>query len=231
MSTSKTLLTLARVPVQSALARLVQLPWPVPVQRFMSGGMQRLLSAFPVLSELLARSRTVIDRAAGQGLGRAPIPVERSAPAAASTPVEPIVAPAPPLSASALEQLLQDLRGPIVEPAVAAVEKLAHASEAEAHAALVGVIDNADGFFHPLVRVAVLHALAADRSPAVRQAVITAIDSLSAEVSLAAIAVIAQYPNPHAVAQLQRVVEDRSGYFAPEVVGAAEQALKRFAVS
>ena len=72
-------------------------------------------------------------------------------------------------------------------------------------------------------------ALAKDRSDAVRAAIVAAIDSASAEVSLAAIAALAQHAPEHASAPIRRVVEDRSGYFAPEVRAAAERALQRLA--
>jgi hypothetical protein len=249
---AKSLLTfrsIARAPIQGVLSRLLQLQLPAPVQRFAQGTMRRVLREFPLLGELLELSRVVIERAAGNGVVSAPVTVAAVAAVPTSKPVAPAVVSAAgvagvaaavtPVSAvapsngagklasSARDRLLAELRGPSAEAALAAVEAMAASGDPQAYETLLATLRNTDGYFHPLVRVAAMRALADDRSEAVRAAIVASIDSVSAEVSLAAIAALTQYPPELALAPIKRVVEDRSGYFAPEVRAAAERALDR----
>ena len=242
---AKSLLTLARAPIQGVLSRLLQLQLPAPVQRFAQGTMRRVLREFPLLGELLELSRVVIERAAGSGMVSAPVTVAgvaavpttkpvaagvASVAGIAAVPVVSAVAPsngAGKLGSSVRDRLLADLRGPSAEAALTAVEAMAASGDPQAYETLLATLRNTDGYFHPLVRVAAMRALADDRSEPVRAAIVASIDSVSAEVSLAAIAALTQYAPEHALAPIKRVVEDRSGYFAPEVRAAAERALDR----
>lgn len=232
---AKSLLTLARAPIQGVLSRLLQLQLPAPVQRFAQGTMRRVLREFPLLGELLELSRVVIERAAGSGMVSAPVTVAGVAAVpttkpVATAPVAPVAAPsngAGKLGSSVRDRLLADLRGPSAEAALTAVEAMAASGDPQAYETLLATLRNTDGYFHPLVRVAAMRALADDRSEPVRAAIVASIDSVSAEVSLAAIAALTQYAPEHALAPIKRVVEDRSGYFAPEVRAAAERALDR----
>jgi hypothetical protein len=224
------------------LARVVKVQLPAPVQRFARGTMRRLLREFPLLGELLELSRVVIDRVTESGVVSVPVSAAAVAAVPTSQPVRRAVSGVAPRQhpnaqgangtvASALDvpALLGELRAPSAEAAIAAVEALAASSDPRAHDGLLAIVRNTDGYFHPLVRVAALRALAGDRSEAVRAAIVASIDSVSAEVSLAAIAALAQYAPEHAGVPIRRVVEDRSGYFAPEVRAAAERALQRLA--
>lgn len=232
----------ARAPIQLVLARVVKVQLPAPVQRFAQGTMRRLLREFPLLGELLELSRVVIDRVTAEGVVSAPVSAAAVAAVPTSQPVKRATSAVAPAQVSLVDgnrangsqavdvvTLLGELRAPSAEAAIAAVEALARSGDRRAHDGLLAILRNADGYFHPLVRVAALRALADDRSDAVRAAVVAAIDSASAEVSLAAIAALAQYAPEHASAPIRRVVEDRSGYFAPEVRAAAERALQRLA--
>jgi hypothetical protein len=245
MAMPKNLSTLARAPLQLVLARVVKVQLPAPVQRFAHGTIRRLLRELPLLGELLELSRVVIDRVTAEGVVSAPV----SAAAVAAVPTSKPVARAATAVASAAQvnlgddqrangspavevpALLDAQRAPSAEAAIAAVEALASSSDPRAHDGLLAILRNADGYFHPLVRVAALRALAEDRTEPVRAAIVAAIDSASAEVSLAAIAALAQHAPEQASAPIRRVVEDRSGYFAPEVRAAAERALQRLASS
>ncbi|HMI93285.1 MAG TPA: hypothetical protein VK509_18065 [Polyangiales bacterium] len=106
-----------------------------------------------------------------------------------------------------------------------AVERLAVSADPRAHAALLAAVCNQDGLLHPLPRVAALRALAADAHGPALAAIVAAVSGVSAELSLAAIAVLVQYAPEHAAEPIRRVVDDRTGYFAPEVRAAAESAL------
>jgi hypothetical protein len=92
---------------------------------------------------------------------------------------------------------------------------------------LLAAVRNQDGHLHPLPRVAALRALASAAGGPAREAIVAAVSGVSAELSLAAIAALVQYAPQHAADPIRAVVDDRTGYFAPEVRAAAESALRQ----
>jgi len=238
-SARSSLLALARLPLQDALARVVQRVLPAPVQQFARDALRRVLRDFPLVAELLELSRVVRERVPAGGTtavvgegGFETRPYERgygavNAWGVAAGSVSGSASRSASDSASdfAIDALLADLRGPSAEVAAVAVERLAVSRDPRARAALLAAVRNQDGVLHPLPRVAALRALAADAHGPARAAIVAAVSGVSAELSLAAIAALVQYAPEHAADPIRRVVEDRSGYFAPEVRAAAESAL------
>ncbi len=225
LPTPRSLLTLARSELRDALVRVARLPWPGPVQRYAQDTLGRALRYFPVLAELL-----------GWPAQRVPAPAAQPAPAQPAA--QPPSAPARPADSGAtngggsrpaldVDAALAALRGPSAEAAASAAETLAACVDPRARAALLEVVYNLDGYFHPLPRVAALRALARERSEPALRAIVAAVDSVSAEVSLAAIGALVESAPEHALAPIRRVVEDPSNYFAAEVRAAAERALAR----
>jgi HEAT repeat protein len=72
-----------------------------------------------------------------------------------------------------------------------------------------------------------VHALARGTSPAELDAVVNVLSDVDAEVSLAAIAALAEFAPELAARHVVPLVEDRSGYFLPFVRLAATRALIR----
>lgn len=126
---------------------------------------------------------------------------------------------------SALTALLETLRDSSADVAAAAAEALTDKRDPRARRALVDVLTNSNAYFHTLTRVAAVHALAKSELENELTPLRNAIMDATAEVSLAAIAAFATHPNASAVATLKHVVQDRSGFFLPEVRLAALRSL------
>lgn len=242
-SARRSLLALARSSLPSVLSRALSVALPAPVQRFARDAYRRVLRDFPLVSELLELGRVVLENAGQPAAPASPAPAPAMplsaqpvrAQAVAPRP-EPVAVPRPAPTAvpaaarepgPSFERLAAELRGPSAEQAANAVERIAASGDARARELLLGVLRNNDGYLHALPRVAALHALARDPSESVRAAIIAAVNGVSAELSLAAIAALTEHAPVHALAPIRLVVDDRSGYFAPEVRAAAEQALRR----
>jgi hypothetical protein len=239
-SARRSLLALARSPLPNALLRALSLAMPAPVQRFARDAYRRVLRDFPLVAELLELGRVVLDGAGVQAAGaRAPAsaqPVRTPVvpPAVSAQPVrvagvEPAAAAEPVAVATqpGFERLVAEVRGPSAEQAAAAVDRIAASGDPRAREVLLTALRNSDGYLHPLPRVAALRALARDPSPQAREAIVAAVSGVSAELSLAAIAALTEHAPVQALAPIRRVVDDRSGYFAPEVRVAAETALRK----
>jgi hypothetical protein len=236
---------LARLPLQNALTRVLRLTLPAPVQRFARDALRRVLRDFPLVAELLELARVVRSGGGDAGVVTGTATETDSATetetdsatdsdsatetdsATDSDSDSASVSGSVSDSGAGIEALLGELRGPSAERAAAAVERLALSKDPRARAALLAVVRNQDGYLHPLPRVAALRALAADGDGAARTAIVAAVGGVSAELSLAAIAALVQYAPESAADPIRRVVDDRSGYFAPEVRMAAERALRQ----
>jgi hypothetical protein len=125
------------------------------------------------------------------------------------------------------EALNRALRDPSVEVAIAAVDALARRGDREAQDALRTALDNVDGYFSPVTRVAALAALGRMLSDDELGQIMACVRDLDAEVSIAAIAVIADRKRATAAEQLLPILQDSSGYFLPIVRLAAANALTR----
>ena len=236
-SARRSLLALARSPLPTALLRALGVALPAPVQRFARDAYRRVLRDFPLVAELLELGRVVRDNAGAQATA---VNAPAAVPPARVQPVRaPVVSPAPTAQASpartapadahqpGFERLVAELRGPSAEQSAAAVERIAASGDERAREVLLSTLRNSDGYLHPLPRVAALRALSRDPSEQARAAIVAAVSGVSAELSLAAIAALTEHAPAQALAPIRHIVDDRSGYFAPEVRVAAEQALRK----
>jgi HEAT repeat protein len=212
------------------------------VQRLGESAFARLLKRWPALEDLVAEPANAIRRR------------RRSAPKSSATngssgPLDEaalemlvaqlVAAPHWQKRASAAESLAQldgegvfealtrALRDTSVEVAIAAIDALARRQDNPSRDALRIVLDNRDGYFSPVTRVAALSALGRMLDDAELGPVMACVRDLDAEVSIAAIAVAADRKPETATEYLLPVLQDASGYFLPLVRLAAANALTR----
>jgi HEAT repeat protein len=215
------------------------------VQRLGNQALRRVSQRFPALAELLERGSIGI---------RAWAAPQTSASAAGTTypwrapePAAPDIsetAPRAHLSSPHWEQrlkavqnlgeephslhvpaLLAALRDESAEVASAAALALGARGGEEASAALREVLANRQGFFSPVTRAAAVQALGRCLPAAELDPVRAALCDVDAEVSLAAIATLAQAAPKDAVRDLLPILQDVTGYFLPLVRLAAANAL------
>ena len=194
-----------------------------PVQRFGAQLWQRITARFPALERLRAE---VAGPPAARAATRAQI-WQGPAPAAdRETTVAGREVPA----------LVRALRDPNAEAGASAAIALGACKDPElaptCRAALREALLNADGFFHPLTRVAALQSLvrmlSAPPAPAELDPLLAVVRDIDAEVSMAAIdAIVTHAPANVAIDRLMPVLLDDSGFFLPVVRSAASRALER----
>jgi hypothetical protein len=131
---------------------------------------------------------------------------------------------------SVVPALVRALRDPSVEVSVSVVDALASHHEPEATSALLTVLKNEEGYFSPITRVSAISALARRLSVDELGPVFTATRDIDAEVSIAAIAVIAERAPALASDKLLPILRDGNGYFLPVVRLAVANALERAGV-
>jgi hypothetical protein len=207
-------------------------------QRFGGGAWQTVAGRWPALADLVRERKLVRARQRStQAVAPQPGPLENDA-------IEALIAQ---LSAASSWQarasaamtlahvdgegvgpaLLRALRDSSVEVAVAAVDALGGRADAPAIDALLGVLQNSDGYFNPVTRVAAITGLARRPDLTNVEPLLAAVRDIDAEVSIAAIAVIAERLPDIAEAQLSPLLRDHSGYYLPLVRLAAANALER----
>lgn len=94
--------------------------------------------------------------------------------------------------------------------------------------ALLEVIRNPGGFFHPVTRAAALRALAPRLVGERMTLLVDAVRDVDAEVSLAAIGSLAQHAPSHVVLDaLMPILVDHTGFYLPVVRDTAVNALER----
>ena len=125
-----------------------------------------------------------------------------------------------------VQALVRALRDPSVEVAVAAADALALHEDVLAEGELLAVLDNRDGYYSPLTRVAAISALSRRRSLVHFGPVLAAVRDMDAEVSIAALGMIAERMPGACGSYLLPLLRDRSGYFLPIVRLAAANALE-----
>jgi hypothetical protein len=188
-------------------------------QRFGNKLWSRVTTRFPALGDWLA----------GLDVERAPV--------TQNWPAHSRVEEQPQQVTRDIEALVRDLRDSNAETAAAAAIALAARAEPSleprCQQALLEVLENVDGFFHPLTRVAALQSLALRLSAAPTADELAplsrAVRDGDAEVSLAAIAAVAsRAPAEVAIDTLVPVMLDTSGYFLPLVRDAASRALEHY---
>lgn len=237
------------------IERIFRSPWPARVQRFSTGALGFLAARFPQLAAWLRpflRSTGVALGAAALRVGsRSPLHEPTAAVPTTNPPSPPAVVPPSDLltdlrtafdwqvrakAAAALSLSTADgvvgaladaLHDSSVEVAIAAVDALGRRRESTVSTALLGVVRNESGSFHPLTRAAAVGALAARLGDDELDPVLGAVRDVEAEVSLAAIAAIGERRPEVVTAHLLPIVEDRTGFFLPLVVSAARSALDR----
>jgi HEAT repeat protein len=212
------------------------------VQRLGEKAFGRLLKRWPSIAELVAEPASSIRR-------RAPKPSSDRSSNGSKGPldeaalevlvVQLVAAPNWQSRVSAAEALAQldgdgvlsaltrALRDPSVEVAIASIDALARRQDRPSLDALRVVLDNKDGFFSPVTRVAALAALGRMLSDAELAPVMSLVRDVDAEVSIAAIAVVADRKQATAAEYLLPILQDTSGYFLPLVRLAAANALTR----
>jgi hypothetical protein len=132
--------------------------------------------------------------------------------------------------AEVVTALIAALQDPSAEVAAAAASALALQDDARAVQALRQVLDNPDGHLSPITRAAALSGLADRLSGAELAPVLDAVRDQDAEVSIAAIAAIAERAPERSELHLLPVVRNEAGYFLPLVRLAATKALERTGV-
>jgi hypothetical protein len=214
--------------------------WPElqRVQRFGGDAWQTIAARWPVLADLVRERKLVRARYR---------PAQPATPASGPLESDAIEALMAQLSAATSWQarasavmslahvdgedvvpaLLRALRDPSVEVAVAAVDALGGRADGPAVDALLGVLQNTDGYFNPVTRVAAITGLARRSDLTSVEPLLAAVRDIDAEVSIAAIAVIAERFPDIAAAQLSPLLRDHSGYYLPLVRLAAANALER----
>lgn len=186
--------------VPDAVASVQALPWPGPLQRAARSSMDCLARRLPFLGEMLEPVRE-------EPAPRRPVAV----PTPESPPQKTVAA------------LVAVLRGPVAEEAAQAAETLGTRRSARAREALLEALENRDGYFSPLTRVAAVKALA--RSADDDGPLCDAARDVDPDVSLAAIEALTARGGPAALAALAEIAEDDSVFFLPATRKAAAKGL------
>ncbi|HMJ11123.1 MAG TPA: HEAT repeat domain-containing protein [Polyangiaceae bacterium] len=121
--------------------------------------------------------------------------------------------------------LLDALKDPSAEVAVAVVDALSAQQDRRALRALLDVLANRVGFYSPVTRVAALSNLARRLPKSELEPVLAALRDVDAEVSIAAIASISELLGRDAQQHLLPIVLNEHGFFLPVVRLAAANAL------
>jgi hypothetical protein len=124
-----------------------------------------------------------------------------------------------------VDALLDALNDPSAEVAVSALDALSRTGDPRAAPALASVLTNAEGYFSPLTRAAAVVGLARCSGPAAVPLLSEALTDVDAEVSLSAIAALAEVGPGMATTRLAAILTDETGYFLPAVRLAAAHAL------
>ena len=123
---------------------------------------------------------------------------------------------------TALEGRLQDN---VVEVASAACRSLGHLGSRRSVSALVNVLNNPQGFYHFLARVAAAESLGALGGTEAEAALVSGVDDGGAEVSAACVLALGEISSAAAKQKLSTVAANESQFYAASVVDAARRAL------
>jgi hypothetical protein len=219
---------------------------PARVQRLGSQTWQRMLARWPALADLVGDGQ---PRSSPTGAVKSGVRSVQNSPADAvllspelwcAQLIDPAAGwEARADAATALQQcqgdavvmaLIAALEDPSAEVAAAAAGALAHQEDARALQALRTVLENPAGHLSPITRAAALSGLADRLSGAELAPVLDAVRDQDAEVSIAAIAAIAERAPERSELHLMPVVRNEAGYFLPLVRLAATKALERTGV-
>jgi HEAT repeat protein len=229
-------------PLKSLVDVLRNLPWPKPLQRLTARGLERLTARIPELADLLGQTPAVFRPGRTPAPGQTPAAKTRQAPPSSGSldeligqldardfraRLKAVQALAHHPSERSAQALIGALRDRSVEVAVDAVHSLASIAGSEARATLREVLENPEGFYHPLVRAAAVHALGKLALGADAARIVQALSDADAEVSIAAIAALVVGAPEQASGALLRVVANPEGFFLPVTRLAAARGLER----
>ena len=215
-------------PLRSVFDTLRALPWPKPLQRLGSRGLSRLAAHIPELAQWLGMGT---PRARAQKPAPFAVPVETLTAELGARDFRTRLMAVQTLAHHPGERSEQALRAALrdrsAEVAVDAVHSLLGSVGDAARATLRDVLDNPEGYYHPLVRAAAVHALGklpgAPETPRIDQALY----DNDAEVSIAAIAALSTSAPDTAREALLRLLDHGDGFFLPVTRLAAARGLQR----
>jgi hypothetical protein len=242
--------TLSRVRLPWLIERVLQqLPWSARVQRLSTRALTRVAARFPIVAELIGLHGDPAERpVAPIHHGTSFVDPEADATRDAATdtagaanawlaqlandPSWQIRANAASRLASVqapgvVDALLAAARDPSAEVAAAAIVALGGKRDARVEPVLRQVLANQEGYFLPVTRAAAVQALAHHLPDGELAPVLDATRDMDAEVSLVAIAALAECAPRAASDPLLRILRDRTGYFLPLVRLGAANALER----
>lgn len=249
-STASSIRTLTKLRVLALFEQVLNSRWLARAQHFTGHALELMVTRWPALGDLLgprlrptprhaearvhplARSPSLNGEGSSQSdVAQAPAVETLLAQLAGATAWEARAAAAARLVGAngdgVVDGLARALHDPSVEVAIAAVETLAQRRDSRAVRAVLGVLENADGYFSPVTRAAAVFSLARALPDTELAPVFEAIRDVHAEVSVAAIAAVAERAPQLAASQLLPILRDRTGYFVPLVRLAAANALAR----
>jgi hypothetical protein len=131
----------------------------------------------------------------------------------------------PAAPAADVRHLIAGLGDPSAEAACDAAAALGLAGDRSAVAALAAVVENADGYYHGVVRAAAAASLGQLRDPAALPALVAGIRDPMAEASAEAVRALAALGDARAVEPLVAAVRNADGFLLPVVRRAAVLAL------
>lgn len=206
-------------------------------QRFGSAAWQKIAARWPALGDLIRERKVVRARRRHMPVHRVAQPettdaliVELMASGSWQARAGAALSLAHHSGEGVMQALVTALRDESVEVAVAAADALVQHPEDEATQGLLRVLQNSEGYFSPVTRVAAISALAQRLDTAQFDPVFAAVRDIDAEVSIAAAAVITERMPSSASAQLLHVLRDTSGFYLPIVRLAVANALERAGV-
>lgn len=219
---------------------LDQVPWQRGAQRFGSAAWQKIAARWPALAELIRERKSARARSRREQRRQTPPPPRPETPETTDALIVQLMASsswqvraeaalslAHHRGEAVVEALVSALRDSSVEVAVAAADALVQHPVEAATSGLLHVLQNPDGYFSPVTRVAAISVLAQRLDPTQFEPLFAAVRDIDAEVSIAAAAVITERMPSAASAQLLHVLRDTSGYFLPIVRLAVANALER----
>ena len=142
------------------------------------------------------------------------------------TPIE--TAPVPAVDGQLVIGLIQELRHEDADIAREAAVALGTTGSPAAVEALIEVLENAEGFYHSVVRSAAASSLARLNDKRAVTSLLGAVNDTMAEASAEAVRALADLGDARAVDTLVGVVQNVTGFFQPVVRLAAVHALCRF---
>ncbi len=157
---------------------------------------------------------------------------DKKQPTAVKSPVASAPAAAAPavIEANAnVATLIQSLRDSDADVARDAAIALGQQGDRSAVESLIDVLDNASGYFHPVVRAAAAASLGQLRDPRAAASLRSAVRDPMAEISAEAVRALADLGQNETVDVLAEVVHNSKGYFLPIVRRAAVLALAKIA--